>query len=146
MKKLNEMTHEEFKELLKKQLAEEKLKKEKAFREHWENLPKFERPDQVPILPTGIPPEEWKGYYVKKLIEAGAFPKEDLEDCGYYLGDHRRAKVARWNGEKGLFEYWRWKVGNRFIDECNHFEDDDGFALFVPIRKATKEQFERNAE
>lgn len=146
MKKLNEMTHEEFKELLKRQLAEEKLKKEKAFREHWENLPKLERPEQVPILPTRIPPEEWKDYYVRKLIVAGAVPKEDLEDDGYYLGEHRRATVARWNGERGVFEYWRWKFGNRFIDECNHFEDDNGFALFVPIREATEEQFERNAE
>jgi hypothetical protein len=28
-------------------------------------------------------------------------------------------------------------------DECNHFEDDNGFALFVPIGIGTKEEFDK---
>lgn len=124
----------------------EKLKQERQIklREYWENLQPFEDHTKIPDLPTGIDPVEWKEFYVKKLIGAGAIPKEALNDGGYYIGDHRNANVARWNAEKSEFEYWRFKWGNRFIDTCNHFEDDDGFALFVPIKEATEDQFERN--
>jgi len=146
MKKVNEMNKEEFQAFLMEQREQVMAERTRALLELWENLPTFESPDQVPPLPNRIPPDEWKDFYVKKLIGAGAIPKEDLRDGWYYLGEHRRATVARWNGEREVFEYWRWKFGNRFIDECNHFEDDDGFALFVPIREATEEQFERNAE
>jgi hypothetical protein len=146
MKKVNEMNKEEFQAFLMEQREQVMAERKRALLELWENLPTFERPDQVPPLPNRIPPDEWKEFYVKKLIGAGAIPKEDLKDGGYYLGEHRRATVARWNGERGVFEYCRWKFGNRFIDQCNHFEDDDDFALFVPISEATEEQFERNAE
>ena len=126
----------------------EKLKRERKakIREHWENLQPFEKVQDIPELPHAEDPEEWKNFYVKKLIQCGAIPKEDLEDGCYYLGEHRRATVAQWNAKENKFTYNRYKFGNVFLDECNHFEDDDGFALFVPIRKATKEQFERNAE
>jgi hypothetical protein len=35
----------------------------------------------------------------------------------------------------------RYKFGWR-KDECNHFEDDDGFALFVPIKLGTQEEWD----
>jgi hypothetical protein len=124
-------------------LALERAKRQEFL---WNNLPKIEEVYQVPDLPTGVSPEEWKEFYVKKLISAGCIPKEDLKDGEYYLGNHRRATIARWNQEKNKFEYNRTKFDHKFIDTCNHFEDDDGFALFVPIRIATLEQFERNAQ
>lgn len=31
-------------------------------------------------------------------------------------------------------------------DECNHFEDDNGFALFVPLRLATQEEVEEQLQ
>jgi hypothetical protein len=31
-----------------------------------------------------------------------------------------------------------------FEDKCNHFEDDDGFALFVPIGIGTEEKYKQN--
>ena len=86
--------------------------------------------------------QEWKDYYVPKLIEAGAIPKKDLIEGQYYIGNHRRANVAKWNGKE--FIYNREKFGNVFEDKCNHFEDDDGFALFVPIGIGTEEQYKQN--
>lgn len=44
-----------------------------------------------------------------------------------------------WNEKENKFDYVRYKFGY-YWDECNHFEDDDGFALFVPLRKATDEE------
>jgi hypothetical protein len=31
----------------------------------------------------------------------------------------------------------RWKFGTSYVDSVNHFEDDDGYDLFVPIRKVS---------
>jgi hypothetical protein len=38
----------------------------------------------------------------------------------------------------------RTKFQNVFEDTCNHFEDDDGFALFVPIGIGTEEKYKQN--
>jgi len=59
----------------------------------------------------------------------------------WYYGEDRRCNFAKWNKNENQFEYIRYKFGH-FWDRCNHFEDDDGFALFVPIRKATDEEIQ----
>ena len=74
----------------------------------------------------------WKTYYVPKLIEAGAIPKKDLIIGKEYLGSCRNSERAIWNGK--CFEYERYKWGTTYIDKINHFEDDDGYDLFVPIK------------
>lgn len=126
---------------LKFEKENQRLKDERIakIKEHWENLPIFENPEDVPDIPR-VNPEEYRNFYVPRLIKAGAIPKVDLIDEQCYLGDHRKARVAKWNAEKNVFEYWRHKFGV-FLDECNHFEDDNGFALFVPIKLATEDQF-----
>jgi hypothetical protein len=120
--------------------------REARLREYWNNLPKFKEVKDIPELPRIEDPEEWKSFYVVKLIEAGAIPKGLLKDGAYYLGDHRRATVAQWRAAEGQFTYMRSKFGRVYEDCCNHFEDDDGYSLFVPIMEATEEQFKRNAE
>ena len=50
-----------------------------------------------------------------------------------YLGSCRNSERAIWNGK--CFEYERYKWGTTYIDEINHFEDDDGYDLFVPIKE-----------
>lgn len=145
-KKIKDMTKEEAKLWMEAEKLRLKKERETRRREYWNNLPKIEKLTDIPELPYAENPEEWKNFYVVKLIEAGAIPKALLKDGAYYLGDHRNATVARWCAAKDRFEYWRTKFTARYIDDCNHFEDDDGFALFVPIREATQEQFEKNAE
>ena len=114
--------------------------REKLRREYWNNLPKMQTPEDVPELPHAEE-REWREFYVPKLIEAGAIPKKDLIDGQVYIGSHRNTTVARWNLEKNRFDYMRYKWG-WMKDECNHFEDDDGFALFVPIRLGEDKDWE----
>lgn len=124
---------------------EDKLKKaqeekERKFLEYWNNLPKFEEPYDVPNLPR-VDEKEWKEFYVPRLIKAGAIPKKDLIDGQIYIGDHRNANIQKWDEKKNKFIHMRYKFG-WVEDECNHFEDDDGYALFVPFKLGTQEEWD----
>jgi hypothetical protein len=117
-------------------------------KELWENLGKFENPQDVPEIPI-LPDDEkhlYQEYYVPKLIEAGAIPKNKLIDDQVYIGEHRRCVIAKWDANNNEFKYWRHKFHMIFIDKCNHFEDDDGFALFVPIKLGTEDEYEKTKE
>ena len=72
-----------------------------------------------------------------------AIPENDLIDQQIYIGKHRRCRAARWNRKINKFEYWRNKFGTVFLDTWNHFENDDGFALFVPVRLGTEDDFKK---
>lgn len=122
-------------------LREERIKE---IKELWDNLKPFENEEQVPDLPK-VDTEEWKNRYVPKLIACGAIPKKNLVHGKYYIGNHRIARIAQWDAEKQKFLYWRHKF-RFFIDNCNHFEDDNGFALFVPIRETNKEEFDKTCK
>jgi len=133
---------EKDKKVLKVELDEKILaEREQKLKMIWKNLPKFEWGHQVPDIPR-VDEKEYREFYIPKLIEAGAIPKKDLIDGQYYYGDYRNAEVGKWNSEEKVFEHWRYKFGYR-KDICNHFEDDDGFALFVPIRLANSEEIEK---
>ena len=122
------------------QLRQIREEREKRIRDFWENeLPKFNKPEDVPELPK-VDEKEWKEFYVPKLIESGAIPKKDLIHGQVYIGEHRNTTVARWNQETNKFDHMRYKFG-WMEDDCNHFEDDDGFALFVPIRLGTEDDW-----
>ena len=139
-KKPTEEQIAEFRAVIRKD-KEARVKKQE---EAWDNLPKFVKTVDVPNLPQAEP-EVWKSFYVPRLINAGAVPKVDLIDGQHYYGEHRIATIAKWDNKEKQFKYTRYKFGNTFIDTCNHFEDDDGFALFVPIRLATDEEI-KNGE
>ena len=125
---------------LKEKIDEEKAERKRRMLEYWNNLPKFEKPEDVPNIPR-VDPVEYKEFYVPKLIGAGAIPKNELVDGQFYFGEYRNANVGRWLAEKQVFEHWRYKFGFR-IDHCNHFEDDNGYALFVPLRLANEAEIE----
>lgn len=59
--------------------------------------------------------------------------KKDLEVGEYYVGRCRNSHVAMWNGD--VFIYLRTKFGDTFAEDIYHPEDDDGFDLFIPMRK-----------
>lgn len=48
-----------------------------------------------------------------------------------YVGLCRNADVAMWDGSK--FVYSRYKFGDIFQKEINHYEDDDGYDVFIPF-------------
>jgi hypothetical protein len=128
---------------IQKQLEHERAERAKRIREYWETeTTPFKEPHEVPTIPRAEP-EEYKNFYVPKLIQRGAIPKLDLIHGQVYIGDTRNATTAKWNAEKQEFEYWRYKFGNTYIDTCNHFEDDNGFALFVPIRLGEEKDWKK---
>lgn len=137
---MEQLNKEEILAELKAKREIEKAQREQRIREYWENLPKLNNPEDVPALPR-VDTQEWKEFYVPKLIAAGAIPKKDLIHGQIYIGEHRNTTIARWNADTNKFEHMRYKFG-WMKDECNHFEDDDGFALFVPIRLGTQEEWD----
>lgn len=128
-----------YNELL-KQAEEKQRQRQERIKDYWNNLHHFNTPDDVPHIPI-VPKEEYENFYLPRLLKAGAIPKKDLIDGQIYIGEHRNCTIARWNKKENQFEYWRHKFGAKFIDTCNHFEDDNGFALFVPIKLGKEEDF-----
>lgn len=61
-----------------------------------------------------------------------AIPKSELVKGEIYQGECRNSEDARWNGKK--FVYKRCKFGDVFDEEINHFEDDDGYDVFIPMK------------
>ena len=76
---------------------------------------------------------DYKECVVKNFIRCGAIPKSELEIGETYIGNCRNASEATWLGN--YFQYNRTKFGITYKDKINHFEDDNGFDLFVPIMK-----------
>lgn len=107
---------------------------EEAELKHWNNLPRIEKREDVPPLPK-VEEKEWKEFYVPRLIEAGAIPLVELKDGMVYEGRHRDGKVARWDAEEQMFTYPYWEWNQKTTMKCQHFEMDDGFALFVPLKR-----------
>lgn len=66
------------------------------------------------------------------LIKHGAIPLHKLEVGKTYIGECRNASEAVWLGDK--FEYIRTKFGSTFPEKINHFQNDDGYDVFVPVR------------
>lgn len=59
-------------------------------------------------------------------------PKNELVAGTTYPGECRNASEAEWTGDH--FVYRRYKWGNIFLEDINHYEDDDGYDVFVPIK------------
>jgi hypothetical protein len=112
-----------------------KQKKEKELQDYWMELKPFQKAKDVPALPV------MNDFYINRLIELGAIPKDKLEDGKWYYGEYRNARLGKWNAETQRFDHYRWKFG-WMKDDCNHFQDDDGFALFVPLRLANEIELE----
>lgn len=91
--------------------------------------------DDIPEIPKFKTPEEHKKF-CQKLIENGAIPKNKLKDKAKYYGACRNTSYAIWNEDTQEFSYERNKFGIPYTDCINHFEDDDGYDLFVPIKEA----------
>ena len=94
--------------------------------------------EDIPSIPFFNSPEEYK-QFCQMLIEKGAIPKNKLKNKTKYYGSCRNADYAVWNAESQKFCYERWKHGIVSIDYVNHFEDDDGYDLFIPIKECTEE-------
>jgi hypothetical protein len=145
MKPLIKYTDEERKVIFDKAVAKNFEEYKKREREAWDNLKPFKNTWDVPQIPQ-VTAEVYKAFYIPKLFKAGAIPKIDLVDGQVYIGNHRRCIAGKWNATLNKFEYNRDKWGGMIPDDCNHFEDDNGFALFVPIKLGTEEEWKLNKQ
>ncbi len=95
-------------------------------------LKKFSKLDDIPEFPRWETQEEFQ-QLIKEYLEAGAIAKEDLIPGAWYIGQSRSANVAQWFPKTG-FEFIRHKFSGSYIDHINHFQDDDGYDLFIPFK------------
>lgn len=100
-----------------------------SIKEYFENLQPFKSIDDIPDIPR-ITETDHK-IIVENLIRCGAIPKSELIIGKSYLGNCRNTNLAVWNGKE--FVYERYKFGTKYLDRINHFEDDDGYDLFIPL-------------
>jgi hypothetical protein len=100
--------------------------------EYWRNLDREFTVETIPDIPK-TSPDVYNDIIIPALIRCGAIPKSQLEVGATYIGSCRNASEAVWLGDK--FEYQRYKFGYTFPETINHFEDDNGYDLFVPIKK-----------
>lgn len=105
--------------------------------EYWRNLNREFTVETIPNIPK-TSPDVYNDIIIPALIRCGAIPKSQLEVGATYIGSCRNASEAVWLGDK--FEYQRYKFGDTFPETINHFEDDNGYDLFVPIKKRENPQ------
>lgn len=119
----------------------DKLRKEKEERynnilEYWKNRSPFKNEDDIPPIPV-VKPQDYENIIIPNIIRCGGIPKEQLIKNETYIGDCRNASEAVWNGKK--FTYMRTKFGTTYPEDINHFQDDDGYDVFVPIKLKNKD-------
>lgn len=78
-----------------------------------------------------------------KGYAAGVIAKSQLKHGVYYFGKCRNAYVARWDAERQRFTYIREKFGDRFPEDINAPEDDNGYDLFVAVAEVEPEEQEK---
>ena len=122
----------EHKKLLEMTPEERIAYRNQCMREHYKNKELFQVGDNDIEYPL-VKDVELQKWLEDRFIELGAIPKEKLIVGKWYLGGCRNADRAMWKGEN--FEYDRYKFGSTFKEKIKHFQDDDGFDVFVPIKE-----------
>ena len=130
------MNREEIIKKLKEKAAYEKEHKTEIMIDRLKSMKQF-TDDYIPEPPITTP-ELYQKYVIPNFIRCGAIPKDKLVKGKTYFGSCRNADTAVWLGDK--FEYIRHKWGDSYPEKINHFEDDNGYDLFVPIREIKDEE------
>lgn len=130
------MDKEKILKIIEKQKAENTPEKRHQRMIDYLNSMKPFTEDYIPEPPiTDI--DTYKNVVIPNFIRCGAIPKDKLIKGKTYFGSCRNADKAIWLGDQ--FEYIRHKWGDSYPEKINHFEDDDGYDLFVPIREINSE-------
>lgn len=124
------------------QKIKDKLQKEKEERynntlEYWRNRNPFRDEDDIPPVPIVLP-KDYEEVIIPNIVRCGGIPKDKLIVGETYIGDCRNASEAVWNGK--TFTYMRTKFGTTYPEDINHFQDDDGHDVFVPIKIKEKDK------
>lgn len=107
------------------------MKKYEDIIELWKTRKPFADYDDIPDIPV-VSKEDYDNIIIPNIIRCGGIPKSELVIGKTYIGGSRNASEAIWNGK--TFTYKRHKFGYTFLEDINHFEDDDGYDLFIPIK------------
>ena len=118
------------------QKIKDKIQQEKDSRyndilEYWRDRKRFKDEEDIPSIPIVLP-KDYEDVIVPNIIRCGGIPKEELIVGETYIGSCRNASEAIWNGEN--FTYMRTKFGYTYAEDINHFQDDDGYDVFVPLK------------
>ena len=117
---------------IRQKLVEERNNRTQKIIEWFTDMNPFKGTDDIPDVPI-VEPEIYQSVIIPNLIRCGAIPKKDLKVGTIYLGNCRNTTKAKWTGTE--FVYDRCKFGIWYEDSVNHFEDDDGYDVFVPIKE-----------
>ena len=118
-------------EQVKSKLLDEKKSRYEKMLNYWRNREPFKDEDDVPDIPI-VSKEEYEEIIIPNIIRCGGIPKDKLIVGETYIGSCRNATEAVWHGK--VFTYMRHKFGCTYPEDINHFEDDDGYDLFIPIK------------
>lgn len=117
---------------VKKILLDKREERKQIVLDFFDNMKPFKTVDDIPDVPLTEDKECYEKKIVANLIRCGAIPKEELIEGKTYLGACRNATEAMWNGKQ--FTYLRTKFYYTYEEKINHFQDDDGYDVFVPLR------------
>lgn len=96
------------------------------------NMSSFTDIEDIPSIPKMRNIEDYQEYVIKNYIRCGAIPKDQLIIGEEYLGTCRNSNKALWDGKE--FIYQRTKFNSTYTEKINHFEEDDGYDLFIPLK------------
>lgn len=96
-------------------------------------MKKFKKISDIPEFPGMITSTEAEEL-AKEYIEAGAIAKEDLISGGWYIGQSRSTNIAQWFPKPGRFYFIRYKMDGKYVDDIHHFQDDNGYDVFIPFK------------
>ena len=120
-------------EIIRKYIQEIPKKREEQKRkmiERFNNMKPFKTVDDIPEVPI-VDKDIYNTVIIPNLIRCGAIPKRNLIIGRTYVGDCRNAQEGVWDGQKFVIK--RYKFGDIFDDTVDHFEDDRGYDVFIPI-------------
>jgi hypothetical protein len=110
-------------------MTEERLREIIAY---FKNRVPFKDEHDIPDPPV-VPKDIYDNVIVPEFIRCGAIPKDKLVNGKTYLGSCRNSSKATWVGDHFFYERRKW--GSKYNESINHFQDDDGSDLFVPIKE-----------
>lgn len=118
-------------EQIKQKILKEKEERYNNVLEYWKTRKPFKDEDDIGPIPI-VSTQDYNNIIIPNIIRCGGIPKDELIIGKIYIGDCRNATEAIWDGK--VFKYMRTKFGSTYEEEINHFQDDDGYDVFVPIK------------
>ena len=115
-------------ELYKKHLDDYEL-----YRHHFHKINSSNRRiEELGGLPNPVTSE-----YIEQARDIGKpLVKDKLTIGAFYYGSCRNARIAQWNGTN--FTHIRYKFGYEYSEIIPHFENDNGYDVFLPYFQLDK--------